>query len=164
MKALRSLNPLWLFAAAAVGFAGWVAYDAARPSAPRQPPVTGFDVELPGERFDPAAAKAFGLIRPGMPQAEVQRRLGFLPPGEVGPVDLSAGYPTYPVRYRVYLAAPLPGAKSPGFVPGPHVVTLVYDARSPGHPLAALPTVSAARPVGAADVPIRARIATPAIQ
>jgi hypothetical protein len=139
VKTLKSLNPIWVFAATVLVFVGWVAYDANQVPGPPDGTAPMLDDSVADDKPALVEAKLLGRIQPGMSQAEVRQHLRdmHLPlPDEVGPIDLSAGYPAYRLRYRVTLTHPLPQAKAPGaFKPGPHALTLLFDARRAGHPL-----------------------------
>lgn len=126
-------SALHVLALLVIGFAGWVAYDAVRPPRLPQPPAQGspppFDLV--------GVTKRFSALRPGLSRPEVDGYLReFTGSGKVGPVELSAGGATYTVRHHVQLITPLPSGEHPqGFSPGPHIVSLVFDARESGHPL-----------------------------
>lgn len=142
-------NPLHLLAVAAVGFAGWVVYDATRTRDNRpdeQPPP-------PAPRFEVISAnKRFATLRPGMPQPVVEEMLRGVATVEVGPVEVSGGEAVYRSRHQLHLLQPLPQAEAVGrFIPGPHIVTLVFDARAAGHPLVRVVTESAPVPMLVAD-------------
>ena len=140
MKKLDPRNPFCAFAFAAVAFIGWVIYDANRPPAP--PPVGADTVfeEVPIAYLDGLEmVKGLEMLHKGMPRPEVEELLksqfGALP-GEVGPVDMAAGFPAYRVKYRIG-----PTADSPRFdrsradLRRSRIITLMYDARTVGHPL-----------------------------
>lgn len=133
MVKLNLLNPFCVFAVAAAAFAGWVVYDARRPPAPRALDAVSDEVSL--EHLNELAAiKGLGMLRPGMSRPEVEEQLkpllGGLS-GEVGPVDMAAGFPTYRVRYRLSPGPSLPVAAR---VRAGQTVTITYDARTAGHP------------------------------
>jgi hypothetical protein len=137
MKKLNSLNPIGVFGVAVVAFVGWVVYDINRPQKPA--PVTPSSIDLmPESTHEPVVLRGLERIRPGMSRPEVEeqlRTLGGVGSGEVGPVDLTAGFPTYRVRYRVS-----PGQAVAAVVRAPvtrtsATITATYDARTVGHPL-----------------------------
>jgi hypothetical protein len=140
MVKLNLLNPFCVFAIAATAFAGWVVYDARRPPAPRA--LNAVSDEAPAEQLNELVAiKGLGILRPGMSRPEVEEHLkpllGGLS-GEVGPVDLAAGYPTYRVRYRLSPGQSLPMATR---ARAGHTITITYDARTTGHPFISISMV-----------------------
>ena len=121
----------------AAGVAGWLISEAThgeRP--PRAPHAAGADTSLPVRGEPPPLTQVLHAVHLGMPRAVAEDRMRGAGPGEeelVGPPD---GPRQYLVRYRMYLLRPHPQMDRPGaFQPGPHVVTLAFDAGHPSQPL-----------------------------
>ncbi|MBM3981853.1 MAG: hypothetical protein FJ304_16595 [Planctomycetes bacterium] len=126
-------SPVWVFGGAIVAFGGWLAVDAAHPAdASRAPePRCGTPAAPPVEH------RLCG-VHPGVPREHIERLLAEFPYGEPEPSDLSAGTPER-LQYRIELTRFVPhlmGRTTPHtFRPGPHLLTLVFDAGAPGQPL-----------------------------
>lgn len=128
-------SPVWVFGGAVVAFGGWLAVEAAHPT---DAPAAERNPREGAERPNPPVEARLCAIHPGAPRAHVERQLADLAPGEPDPSDLSAGTPER-LQYRIELARFVPhlmGRVPPhAFRPGPHLLTLVFDARAPGQPL-----------------------------
>jgi hypothetical protein len=136
----RLSNPVLLLAAATAGFAAWVAYDAAHwgapaaadpEDAPEFAAAAAADSQLPPEV---RRSRGFHRLHPGMSRPLVERLLRGVPPVEESS-EVSGGDPVFRARYRVYLPRPLATALPGPFVPGPHLITLTFNAACPDQTL-----------------------------
>jgi hypothetical protein len=136
---LTSVPPHLMLAAAAVGFAAWIAADALQ-----GPPRETAGHQSDNESVEPRALppdQALHAIHPGMPRALVEGRLSQLAPAspELGDED-ETGAPVVRKRYAVELRAPVPHlmhGRGGAFRPGTYTLTVDFDTRHPVHALIA---------------------------
>lgn len=139
VKNVSILNPISLFAVAAIAFVGWVIYDAFQPSKRPALEVISDDAS-PVPVRGVASIKGLEMLRPGMFRPEVEERLQSvfgMVPADVGAVERGGDFPIYRVRYRQSSIQPI--AQKPLFTA--QSVTVTYDARSIGHPLVGISVV-----------------------
>jgi hypothetical protein len=144
MQVFRVLenHPAAVLAAAAVGFAAWVAANPPQSRARPVPQVEVVSVPDKAALMPPPPANGsctpltLAMLRPGMPRVEVEGLLGAPPADLVMPFD--PGSATYLTGYPA-LFGPIPVAVFERRVlPSPTPDTRVaveFDATRPGHPL-----------------------------
>ncbi|MBY0458608.1 MAG: hypothetical protein K2V38_14810 [Gemmataceae bacterium] len=122
------LSPLRLLALSALGFAGWIAYDAARPPSSPQPtvpePPAAPAPSPPGAKRLPGFVSVSPFRPPlvvGLPRAEVERILADIP---CEPTDPAADRQTY----RLTVA---PDAIPKGMTVGTYRLTVEYTKQAP---------------------------------
>lgn len=153
VRAVRN-RPVLLLAAAAVGFAAWVVWDAVTPrqegtalrpdrpwgdEAPNPAALLGPIVPGPRQvrnlpRPGVVTADLIPRLLPGMTRTAVEDLIGPPPDDQLRPVTNVDGRLTYRATYPANLgpAMPLPPGTT---APGPMTIGLEFDATRPGHPL-----------------------------